>query len=237
LSKKSNKLILFLIFSLSFLLIILPLPLTFLGVTYLIEKWGLISTIIIAITIISLIIDFKNYCLNSRIVSLTIALGALTALLRIPFAPLPNVNPCTYLIICSGIAFGSHVGFFIGALTPLISNFILGHGPWTPLQMYAWGLIGGLAGLLNFNSSKIFRWKLGFIGVIAGYFYGFIMNIWFWYSYLYPITLTTFIIAEIQGLPFDTLHAIGNFAFLTILGNKTLRVFSFFKEGKLPSRS
>jgi len=231
--KKSSKLILFLIFFSSFLLIIAPLFLTLLGVNIFLEEWGLISAIIIAITTIGLIIDFKKHYSNPKIVSLTVALGALTALLRIPFAPLPNIKPCTYLIICAGIVFGPHVGFFIGALTPLISNFILGHGPWTPLQMYAWGLIGGLAGLLNLNPSKTAWWKLGFVGIIAGYFYGFIMNIWFWYSYLYPITLTTFITAEIQGLPFDTLHAIGNFAFLTILGNKTLKVLSFFKKETL----
>jgi len=220
----------FLFFSSSLILIVLPLILALIGVNFLLEEWGLISISVIAAAIAGLIIEFKKHCLNSRVVSLTIALGALTALLRIPFAPLPNVNPCTYLIICAGIIFGPYVGFFIGVLTPLISNFILGHGPWTPLQMYAWGLIGGLAGLLNLNHFKINRWKLGFIGIIAGYLYGFIMNIWFWYSYLYPVTLKTFIIAEIQGLPFDTLHAIGNFAFLTILGNKTLKVFSLFKN-------
>ena len=236
-NKKLSKLLLFLIFSASFILVVLPLFLAFFNISFLLEEWGLISIIIITIAIIGLIVDFKKHYSNSKFVSLTIGLGALTALLRIPFAPLPNVNPCTYLIICIGIVFGSYIGFFVGALTPLISNFILGHGPWTPLQMYSWGLIGGLAGLLNFNYSKINRWKLGFIGIIAGYFYGFIMNIWFWYSYLYPTTLTTFIIAEIQGLPFDTLHAIGNFAFLTILGNKTLRVLLLFKEGKLPLKS
>ncbi|MBS7658784.1 MAG: ECF transporter S component [Candidatus Bathyarchaeia archaeon] len=234
-SEKSNKIFfLFLIFSL-FILVILPLILAFLNVNFLLEKWSLISFGAIIITITGLIIDFRKHYLNSRIISLTIALGALTALLRIPFAPLPNVNPCTYLIICSGIAFGSHIGFFIGVLTPLISNLLLGHGPWTPLQMYSWGLIGGLAGSLNFNHYMINRWKLGLLGFIAGYLYGFIMNIWFWYSYFYPINLTTFIIAELQGLPFDTFHAIGNFAFLIILGDKTLKVFLFFKEGN-PSR-
>ncbi|MEM2921305.1 MAG: ECF transporter S component, partial [Candidatus Bathyarchaeia archaeon] len=128
-----------------------------------------------------------------------------------------------------GIAFGHNVGFLVGVLTPLISNLFLGHGPWTPLQMYAWGFIGAISGML-YPHSSINRWKLGAMGIISGYLYGFIMNIWFWYTYLYPANLRTFIFAELQGIPFDTLHSIGNFLFLTFFGNKLLTLFRGFKE-------
>ena len=36
----------------------------------------------------------------------------------------------------------------VGALAALASNFFFGQGPWTPWQMYAWGLVGYGAGLL-----------------------------------------------------------------------------------------
>jgi len=172
-------------------------------------------------------IEFIHRKISVREVALISVLGAVTAMLRLPFTFIPNVQPCTSMIICIGISFGPHAGFFVGALTPLISNFFLGHGPWTPLQMYAWGVIGALSSLLN---SNINRWKLGAYGLLTGYIYGFIMNIWFWYTFLHPATLYTFFMAELQGLPFDTMHAIGNFTFLTLMGNRILQVFSQFKR-------
>lgn len=36
----------------------------------------------------------------------------------------------------------------VGALAALVSNMFFGQGPWTPWQMYAWGLIGYLSGVL-----------------------------------------------------------------------------------------
>jgi energy-coupling factor transport system substrate-specific component len=193
------------------------------------DHWALVSTMIMVGTLVTIMIDFGNRHATTKQVALIVALGTLTAVLRIPFAFIPNVQPCTFLIICAGVVFGPSVGFMIGALVPLISNLFLGHGPWTPLQMYAWGLIGALSGIFNFGKN-VNRWVLAVFGLLAGYLYGFIMNIWFWYSFMYPVTLSTFIVAEAQGLYFDTLHAIGNLAFVMLLGKRTLALFSSAKE-------
>lgn len=216
-----------LVFVISFILISIPLIFVLSGYNVIFKEWGLISIIIVSIAILAMIFEFNRQRPTVKNIALIIVLGATVAMLRIPFAPLPNVQPCTFLIICSGIAFGSIAGFFIGIMTPLISNLFLGHGPWTPLQMYSWGIIGALSGFIGFNPT-VNRWKLGVIGILAGYFYGFIMNVWFWYSFLYPHTILTLIIAQMQGIGFDTLHAIGNFVFLTLLGNRVLRLFNEF---------
>ena len=52
------------------------------------------------------------------------------------------------IAIIAGVAFGRRSGFMVGALAALASNFFFGQGPWTPWQMYAWGLVGYLAGVL-----------------------------------------------------------------------------------------
>lgn len=57
----------------------------------------------------------------------------------------------TALVVLSGIGLGPEAGFLIGALSRFLCNFFDGQGPWTPWQMFAWGLIGYLAGLL-FNT-------------------------------------------------------------------------------------
>lgn len=56
--------------------------------------------------------------------------------------PLPNFKPCSAIIIITAVAFGPEAGFLTGALTAFVSNFIFGQGPWTPWQMFTWGLVG-----------------------------------------------------------------------------------------------
>jgi len=46
-----------------------------------------------------------------------------------------------FLVVITGFVLGSRAGFLVGAMTPLISNFFIGHGPWTPWQMLAWKIL------------------------------------------------------------------------------------------------
>jgi energy-coupling factor transport system substrate-specific component len=155
-------------------------------------------------------------------------LGTVSGVLRVPFAAIPDVQPCTYLIICSGYIFGPVTGFMVGALTPLISNFFLGHGPWTPYQMFAWGLAGLSAGLLR--RLKLRRRELIIFGFCWGYLYGIILNLWFWASFIYPLTPTTFIATLGRSIWFDTFHAVGNALFMGVLGVRTVRIFERFEK-------
>ena len=63
-------------------------------------------------------------------------------------AAVPYISAMTGLVMICGIALGPESGFIIGALAAFASNFIYGQGPWTPWQMFAYGLAGCLAGLL-----------------------------------------------------------------------------------------
>ena len=84
----------------------------------------------------------------------TVVLAALAAAGRILFAPIPDFKPVSAIAIIAGIAFGRKSGFMVGALAALASNFFFGQGPWTPWQMYAWGLVGYGAGLLAMAPAK-----------------------------------------------------------------------------------
>jgi energy-coupling factor transport system substrate-specific component len=111
-------------------------------------------------------------------------------------------------------------------MTPIVSNFFLGHGPWTIYQMLAWGLIGAGAPLLRrFGNSRI---GLAVSGAIAGYFFGWIMNLWY-VSIAVP-TIQGYIAANIASLWFDTFHAIGNVVFLYLLGTRTVTLLERFKK-------
>lgn len=68
--------------------------------------------------------------------------------------PLPNFKPVSAIVIITAIAFGPEAGFMTGAHTAFVSNFIFGQGPWTPWQMFCWGMIGFVAGRLQNRASS-----------------------------------------------------------------------------------
>ena len=72
---------------------------------------------------------------------------------RAAFFMLPEFKPVVALIIISGVCLGGEAGFLVGAVTAFVSNFFFGQGPWTPWQMFTYGVAGILAGL--FYKAKV----------------------------------------------------------------------------------
>ena len=79
----------------------------------------------------------------------TVILAALAIAGRIIFYYLPYIKPVSAICIIAGAVFGKKSGFMVGALAALVSNVYFGQGPWTAWQMYAWGLVGYLAGVFG----------------------------------------------------------------------------------------
>jgi energy-coupling factor transport system substrate-specific component len=191
-------------------------------------NWGLIATILVILVIIAFLFEFEAAAISSKEIALVAMLGTVSAVLRVPFAAIPSVQPCTYLIICSGYVFGPIAGFMVGAITALVSNFFLGQGPWTPYQMFAWGLVGVTAAYLRrFDLNT--KWLVVF-GIISGYVFGWIMNVWTWAAFIYPLTFKTFIVTQLNSVWFDTFHAVGNAIFLGLFGEKTIAILGRFKK-------
>ncbi len=191
-------------------------------------NWGLVATILITLTILAFFFEFEATAVSSKEIALIAMLGTISAVLRVPFGAIPSLQPSTYLIICSGYVFGPIAGFMVGAITPLVSNFFLGQGPWTLYQMFAWGMVGisaAYARQLHLN-----RIGLIIFGTIWGYLFGWIINIWFWTAFVYPLTPKTFVITQLNSLWFDTFHAIGNAIFLGFFGIKTIAILDRFKK-------
>jgi len=112
-------------------------------------NWALMATLLAILVILAFFFSFESVAQSSKEIALISMLATMSAVLRIPFSAIPSFQPCTFLIICSGYVFGPVSGFMVGAMTPLISNFFLGQGPWTLYQMLVWGLIGCGAGYLG----------------------------------------------------------------------------------------
>jgi energy-coupling factor transport system substrate-specific component len=191
-------------------------------------SWGLIATLMVVLLVLAFAFTFEESAMSSREIALIAMLSTLSAVARIPFAAIPSVQPSTFLIICSGYVFGPLPGFMVGAATALVSNFFLGQGPWTPYQMFGWGMIGLLAAVLRKLHAGMI--VLVIFGFVCGYTYGGTMNVWYWLSFSYPLTARTFLVYEAASLWFDTLHALSNILLLVVFGRKTIRILDRFEK-------
>ncbi|MFC2045581.1 ECF transporter S component [Chloroflexota bacterium] len=192
------------------------------------QNWGLVSAVLVALIIGAFFFEFETVAAGSKEIALIGMLGTVSAVIRIPFAAIPSIQPCTYLIICAGYVFGPIAGFMVGAITALVSNFFLGQGPWTIYQMFAWGMAGVSASYLRrFNPD---RRGLIIFGIVWGYLFGAILNLWFWTAFVYPLTPTTFLVAQLNSLWVDTAHAIANAIFMGLWGKKTIGILERFHK-------
>jgi len=76
-------------------------------------------------------------------------MSALAIASRAAFAMIPFFKPINGIIMITGMAFGPGAGFLTGVVSAFVSNFIFGQGPWTPWQMFAYGVGGAIAGWLR----------------------------------------------------------------------------------------
>ncbi len=115
------------------------------------SSWGIIISMLvyIVLSILGLYFRLEEKQISNKEVSLIAIYSAFTAVSRVPFLAVPSLQPCTFLIICAGYVFGPLIGFIIGVNTALLSNFLVGQGPWTIYQMFAWGITGLLGGFLG----------------------------------------------------------------------------------------
>jgi energy-coupling factor transport system substrate-specific component len=142
--------------------------------------------------VVVLLLEVQGQALSAKLIALLGVLVAINSLLRFVEVSLPGpggFTPIFMLIILTGYVFGARFGFLLGALTLLISALITGGvGPWLPYQMFTAGWMGLSAGWLGQligqryppRSAAFERNSLIVFGVIWGFIYGAIMNLWFW---------------------------------------------------------
>jgi len=190
----------------------------------------LLSFVIIALTMIPFLARFELRNISGREVVLLAILAAIAAVSRVPFAALPSVQPTSFVIIITGLVFGAESGFVVGAVAAIVSNFFLGQGPWTPWQMYAWGMMGMMAGLFRNTWWMKHLWGKLIFGFIWGYIFGWIINGWIVISNIENMTWEFFIGIYVGSLYFDLAHAISNVFFLLIFSTSWIKIMQRFKR-------
>lgn len=200
------------------LLILFLIPLTiFIGIYYLGDKkYYFISLLIILETMIPFGFAFENRKPKARELVIISALCAIGVAGRTAFFMLPQFKPVAAIVIISGVAFGGETGFLVGAITAFVSNFFFGQGPWTPWQMFSFGIIGFLAGIMFqkgiLRKTKTDMCVFGFLATFV--IYGGIMNpasVIMWQS---NININMVLSSYVMGMPFDFIHAVSTVFFL-----------------------
>lgn len=127
-------------------------------------SWGLVSEALVGLVMLAFFVQFQDTAARSKEIALVALLGTLSAVLRIPSTPYPASSPAPTWSFAAGTCSARCRGPW--------------WGPWTPLQMVAWGLAGVSAGYLRrFNLN---RTSLTVPGVVWGYLFGLSMDSWFW---------------------------------------------------------
>lgn len=134
-------------FWLSLAIMVLLVPLAVVLFTRLRQSFYLSGLTIIVLTITAFFLHFESRKPQARELVLLAVLCALAVASRAAFGFVPHFKPMLAIVMLTGIAFGPEAGFLCGAISGFASNFIFGQGPWTPWQMFAYGIGGMLAGL------------------------------------------------------------------------------------------
>lgn len=141
---------------------------------------------------------------------------------RVAFFMLPHFKPLAAIVIITGISLGAESGFLTGALAGFVSNFFFGQGPWTPWQMFSFGIIGFLAGILfrgKRNCWKHYRvWVCIYGGLSVFAMYGFIMDAAHILIGTGEAKLEAVLLMCLSGLPLNLIHGGSTVIFLWILG-------------------
>jgi energy-coupling factor transport system substrate-specific component len=158
---------------------------------------------------------------SAKEVALVAVLGGVAGAGRVLFTAVPGVQPVTVVAVAAGAALGARVGFGVGAVAALVSNFYLGQGIWTPWQMLAWGscgVVGALAARLIRR-----RWAFAALCFALGFAFSSAMDLWHWYTF-WPHTWQALTAVYGRGVWFSAAHAIGNVAFALAIGPELRRL-------------
>lgn len=202
-------------------IILLPVLLIITGLWM--QSYALTSLLMVILALLPFFAAYEHRRPQPRELVPVAILAAVAALGRVIFAPLPQVKPTSAIVIIAGVALGPQAGFMTGALAALTSNFFFGQGPFTPWQMFAWGLMGFAAGFLGRRNLLNKRLPICVFGFVFSFIYGWITDIWQVVGFVRPITLPAVLLTFATSFYFDLTHAVSTVVFLLALALPWIR--------------
>ena len=183
-----------------------------------------------------LLVELGRGGMGPKAVALTGVLGAAMVALRLP-GFVAGFSAMFIVVLVAGNAFGPAFGFVLGAVGTFASGlFVGGLGPWLPFQMIAVGWVGAGAGLMPRRGDwRVRIGALAVYGVVAGYLFGALINLYFWpftvasgplgWSVAAPPPVNLAHYARfylVTSAGWDTFRALGNAVLVVVLGRPLL---------------
>ncbi|MGM9943337.1 MAG: ECF transporter S component [Lysinibacillus sp.] len=205
------------IISLSIIFIVIPLVM-YAGITLLGDrKYYFISIMIMILACVPFVLSFERRKPQPREILTIAVMSAISVAGRCLFVITPGFKPVAAITAITGFSLGAEAGFLTGATSALVSNMFFGQGPWTPFQMFTWGMIGFIAGLLGKTGVMHKKIPLILFGIFAGVFFSFGMDIWGAVSMYGVFSWEAYVLALSSAVPFTIIYAISNIIFLLLL--------------------
>ena len=197
------------------------------------REYYLAAILIIVISIFLFMWSFEKRKPKTREVVVLAVMTSIATLGRVMFFMLPQFKPCVAIIIITGIMLGKQAGFLCGALTAFVSDFFFGQGPWTPWQMFAFGIIGFISAIV-FQKRKYIaynKFALCVFGFIMTFVvYGLILDTATVFMYTDRPKISCFMSTYAMGIPFNIVHGIATVVFLLLLAKPLFNKLSRMKE-------
>ena len=205
------------IISLSIIFIVIPLVM-YAGITMFGDrKYYFISIMIMILACVPFVLSFERRKPQPREILTIAVMSAISVAGRCLFVVTPGFKPVAAITAITGFSLGAEAGFLTGATSALVSNMFFGQGPWTPFQMFTWGMIGFMAGLLGKTGIMHKKIPLILFGIFAGVFFSFGMDIWGAVSMYGVFSWEAYLLAISSAVPFTIIYAISNIIFLLLL--------------------
>jgi energy-coupling factor transport system substrate-specific component len=119
--------------------------------------------------------------IDTKALAMLGVLSAVNAGLRPLGAGTAGIETVLFVLVLAGRVFGPGFGFALGCTSLFASAIITGGvGPWLPYQMFGCAWVGLFAGLLPRCRGRVEIALLAAYGVVAGFFFGFMLNLQFW---------------------------------------------------------
>jgi energy-coupling factor transport system substrate-specific component len=178
---------------------------------------ALLTALVALAAVVVMLAGFERTLPGLRQVMPAVVLGSVAAAGRILFAPIPNFKPVSAIVIMCGAVYGKSCGFVAGALAAVVSNAFFGQGPWTPWQMYAWGLVGYVAGALSERGWLERPLVRDAFALLSGLLYGSILDSWNLVGWVHPITWQSAFANYSLGFWHNLMHGVATLVFLGLI--------------------
>ncbi|MBQ9021321.1 MAG: ECF transporter S component [Eggerthellaceae bacterium] len=175
---------------------------------------ALLTSVAAGLSLVPFFAHFELSHLRARDLMPIVVMSALGVAGRVIFAPLPSFKPVMAIVVLTGLSFGRQTGFITGSLIMLVSNIFFGHGPWTPWQMYGFGMAGYIAGSVRHLTLFTRRIPVVVLGFALTFLYGVILDTWTVVGFLNPISFEGVLATYSIGFAYNLTQAVATVVFL-----------------------